>query len=544
MIRAFWRDTRGNMAILFATAFAVSGIIGALAVNAASLYQERRLLQAAVDLAAITAARSPREADTIVRDVLAQAGFNEFAGLSVAVGRYEADATRPPADRFMPGKEPANAVSVYYEQQGMLMFADRLSVAPTLGAHGLATVMPEVSFSVGSRLASLNGGIANALMSALLGTSVSLSVVDYKSLATAHINALSFLDAVAQELDLDVGSYDELLKVKANAGIVAKALASLTTGADRAALTKLALAGKGNSVPLDKLFDLGRYGRLSLATAHAELDADLSVLEILSAAAALANGDRQVWLGLGGNLPGIAALTVELIIGEPAQGGGWFAIGPLDTIVRTAQVRLRVEAKFLGGLVLQSAVITLPLWLDMAPADAKILSATCPNRQQPNGTAEIAVLPGALDLAVGQVSTSQLRDFGAPLPLKATQILDALLLQMSAKAHVRVAQTAPIILNFSSLDIGEARLKTAKTTTPVTSLGQSLLDSLTLDIKVLGLGLAPLNVLAQTLKTTITPIASSLDTVINTLLTTLGLGVGEADVRVYRVRCVTPVLVG
>jgi uncharacterized membrane protein len=31
---------------------------------------------------------------------------------------------------------------------------------------------------------------------------------------------------------------------------------------------------------------------------------------------------------------------------------------------------------------------------------------------------------------------------------------------------------------------------------------------------------------------------------VNTLLTTLGLGIGEADVRVYGVRCVSPVLVG
>ncbi len=61
---------------------------------------------------------------------------------------------------------------------------------------------------------------------------------------------------------------------------------------------------------------------------------------------------------------------------------------------------------------------------------------------------------------------------------------------------------------------------------------------------MLGLGLAPLNVLTNALKTAITPIAAPLDAIVNTLLSTLGLGVGEADVRVYGVRCLSPVLVG
>lgn len=544
MIKSFLRDRSGNMAILFATAFSLSGVIGAIAVDAAALYHERRVIQSTVDLAAISAARNPERAEEIAAEVLSEAGFVDQSGLIVTIGRFEADAARAPEDRFVPNRTPANAVKVHFERPGRLHFAASFTQSPMIGATGLATVTPEVSFSLGSRLASLNGGIANALLGTLLGTTVNLSLVDYNSLAAARVDALSFLDALALEMGVDAGSYNDILATDAYAGDIAAALSSLVTGAEKAALTTLANAGNGNSVPLGKLFDLGRYGSLALDSAGAALNARLSALEILSAAAALADGDKQVWLSLGGHLPGIAALSVEISIGEPPQGGGWFAIGPVDTVIRTAQVRLRIDAQFLGGLVLQGAVIRLPLWLDLAHAEARVAGATCPDRDHPNGTADIAVLPGALELAVGKVTNAQMRDFGAALPVTPVRILDALLLHIAASAHVEVAQTTPVILAFSSSDIGAARLKTAKTTTLVSSLGQSLLGDLKLEISVLGLGLSPLNVIANALKTAITPIVAPLDSIVDTLLTTLGLGIGEADVRVYGVRCLNPVLVG
>ncbi|HWV19617.1 MAG TPA: TadG family pilus assembly protein [Devosia sp.] len=544
MIGSFLRDGSGNMALLFAAAFSLSGLIGAIAVDAAALYHERRVIQSSVDLAAISAARNPSRAKEIAADVLARAGFADQAGLVVTIGRFEADATRAPADRFVPNSVPANAVKVQFERPGTLYFASSFTQAPMVGATGLATVTPEVSFSLGSRVASLNGGIANALLGALLGTTVNLSVLDYNNLAAARVDALSFLDALAFKMGITAGTYNDLLAAKVYAGDIAAALAGLVNGTEKTALTTLTKAGKGNRVPLGKLFDLGHFGSLALGSAGAALNARISVLEVLSAAAALADGERQAALSLGGNLPGIAALTVELSVGEPPQGGGWFAIGPVDKVVRTAQVRLRIEAQFLGGLVLQSALVRLPLWLDLAPAEARVAAVSCPDRANPNGTADIAVLPGALELAIGKVTNAQMRNFGAALPVTPVRILDALLLDISASARVKVAQTTPVLLKFSSGDIGAAQLKTAKTTTLVTSLGQSLLGDLTLDISILGLGLSPLNVIANALKTLIAPIAAPLDSIVNTLLTALGLGIGEADVRVYGVRCLTPVLVG
>lgn len=538
----FWRDQRGNMSILFAAALSLAGVVGAISVDSAALFRETRMVQAAVDLAAITATADPDNAESLARTVLRDAGF--VADPVVEIGHYGADPAKSPEMRFVRGRGPVNAVRVSYRQTGTLYFGANLMNPPEIAATGTAMVVPEVSFSIGSRLASFNGGLANAVLGTLLGTTVNFSLADYTALADARVETIGFLDGLAGSLGITAGTYDALLTHEVRAGTLVGALAKGVSGPARLALETLSRASAGSPVPLKKLLTLGRYGRMSVNGGGKGLGAQISALEILSAAAALADGQRQVWLGLGGSIPGVAALSLDLAVGEPAGGGGWFGIGPAGTVVRTAQVRLRIDAQIAGNLTLQNALIRLPLWLDLASSEAKVVSATCPNRAEPNGTAEIAVLPGVAILAVGKPSNAEMRDFGTPLPLAPVRILDATLLQVSASGHLSIAQTSPVPLAFSSADIGVARLKMAKVTTPVTSLAQGLVSSLNFDISILGLGLSLPSVINTALKTVVAPLGPPLDAILNSVLTTLGLGIGEADVRVYGVRCATPVLVG
>ncbi|MET0436988.1 MAG: pilus assembly protein TadG-related protein, partial [Devosia sp.] len=94
------------MAVLFATAFSLSGVIGAIAVDAAALYHERRVIQSTVDLAAISAVPNPARAEEIVAEIMTEAGFADLSGLVVTVGRFEPDPTRAPEDRFVPNLSP------------------------------------------------------------------------------------------------------------------------------------------------------------------------------------------------------------------------------------------------------------------------------------------------------------------------------------------------------------------------------------------------------------------------------------------------------
>jgi uncharacterized membrane protein len=543
-MKRFWRDEGANMSLLFAAAFSLFGVMGAISVDTAALYYERRMVQSVVDLAAISAAMAPSDAQSIVREVLTTAGLDPTTGLEVVVGNFKPLSGTPAGNRFVRGGLPANAVRVSYQRAGTLHFGRSITDAPTIGASGLAAVTPEVTFSVGSRLASLHGGVANAVLGSLLGTTISLTALDYTGLAATKVDALSFLDALAQKLNVTVGTYDQLLTMNAPVGAIAGALANVTTGAQKSLLTTISLAGNGNKVPLGKLIDAGRYGRLAIGSGADVLGLDLSVLDILSAAASVADGTRQVAVGLGGSIPGVAALSVDLFVGQPAQRGKWLAIGANGSVVRSTQLRLRVDAQVLGGLVLQSALIKLPLWLDIAQSEARLSAATCPDSTHPSGTAELEVIPGVARIAVGKATNAQMRNFGAPLPLTPVNILDALLLKITAAAQVTIAQNQPITVDFSSSDIADARIKTARTTTVVSSLTQSLINGLVLDISVLGFGLSPVSVIDAAVKAVLAPLVSPLDLVVNTVLTALGVRLGEADVRVYGVRCTNPVLVG
>ena len=549
----FWTDTRANMAVLFAMGFAVSAMVSAVAVDAASLYHERRMLQNGVDLAALSAAGSPGDAMALAQASLVEAKLlasGSAAGLVVTPGHYDPDPAMAAADRFTPGLAPLNAVAVTLQRRGSLYFARGWAPPPMLGATAIATVTPQVSFSLGSRLASLSGGIANALLNDLLGTSVALTALDYQNLLGAEVDAFAFLDALASQLGVTVGTYDDLLAVSADHGALAGALADLLTGVERTAMLKLAgSAGNNGTVPLGKLFDLGDLGQLGIGSGAGQgLFTGISALELLTASAALGDGDRQVSLALTAGVPGLVGIDASLAIGEPAQGSGWFAIGTTGTVVRTSQLRLRLVVELLGSGVLAGAPIRLPVYLELAQAEAVVGAATCPSGSAPSGTATILTRPGVLRLMIGEVNAASFGDFGTTPAVGLAQLVEVKLLgvpvlRVLGSSLVEIAQVTPIALAFSTADIAAGTVRTARTTTMVSSLTGSLLANLVLQAPLLGLGLN-LGSLTSLLDTILTPLTPTLDLTLARLLEAVGLSLGEADVTVYGVRCTHPVLVG
>ena len=152
--------------------------------------------------------------------------------------------------------------------------------------------------------------------------------------------------------------------------------------------------------------------------------------------------------------------------------------------------------------------------------------------------------PGAVRLGLGELSDAALHDFGTAPPQSPVHLINVLLLRITGQALVEVVQSTPVPLDFSSTEISAGSMKTARTTTAVTSLVGSLLGELDLVVNVLGLGLASPSVLAATLRTLLDPLAPVLDQTLDATLGALGLGIGEADLRVYGVRCDHAVLVG
>ncbi|HEV2513966.1 MAG TPA: pilus assembly protein TadG-related protein [Devosia sp.] len=554
----FRSEERGNIAVMFALILPMVMLAGAFAVDEGSLYLERRQAQSVADLAAIAAATDPSKAlDTAFKTFQANGLIGSTLSIDdpsiqvhslqpvhVVVGRYKAAPELSVSARFSPGGSPPNAVHVTYRKTGTLWLARPWQAPPEISVAALATANPQAAFSVGSRLASLDGGVANALLKSLLGTSASLDVMSYNALLDAKVDLLDFLDALNQQLSLSAVTYGDVLEASASRGAIAGALASLLTGTAQTAATTLSttIADTG-TIPLLKLLDIGSLSTLPVGSESGYF-AGISALELLNAAAVIAGNGKQIDLNVGVTLPGLTSITLSVAIGEPPQHA-WYRVGETGAVARTAQTRLKLTVKLLGSPVLLGAGVTLPIYVEVAYAEARIRSASCPAFGSATGSAVVEVLPGAARLAIGNLSGASFTDFSAfPVVDQATILSVPLLLRIRARAAVVVGEISPILLSFSAADVQQGTLKTATNHTIVGSLSKSLLDGLDIDVDVLGIGLSTDAVIAAAVRTLVAPLAPVLDSTIFGVLEVLGVGIGEADVRVYSVTCSRPVLVG
>ncbi|TPJ68438.1 hypothetical protein FJ471_12300 [Mesorhizobium sp. B2-7-1] len=570
-------DRSGNFAVMTALCTPVALALTAFAIDEGSLYNERRAAQSIVDLAAITAASNITNAQQAVLTTLADNGITSVAvqqqGTTVAPtaskavvqivpGRYTGISTIAAGSRFEAGKVPYNAVQVSLKKQGTLYFAGSIMSPPTLGTTAIASAQPQAAFSVGSRLASLNGGILNALLGGLLGSSISLSVMDYNSLLSADIDVLSFTDALATQLHLTGVSYNDVLASKATVGQIATAMANVP-GLDRTA--KLALQTMASSttntvkIPLDTLVDLGSVGNLGMGQKPPGLNVAASALSMLSAAAALANGNNQVAVDLGATIPGLLSTTLAVAIGEPPQATPWLAVGEAGTVVRTAQTRIKLNASVgLGNTNLGGGIrllkVNLPLNVEVAYAEAKLTDITCPTGPS-SIQVSIAAQPGVVAAHLANSSGSGFADFTKPQSFSDAEIADVSLrlllinlslIQINGSSYFNVTNMAPTNLTFNATDISNKAIKTVSTRNLTQSLTTSLVNNLSLTVNALGLGI-DLTALLGTVKPAVTTllngVTAPVDSLLYNVLGALGIRVGEADVRVTGATCGRSVLV-
>ncbi|MBZ9814101.1 TadG family pilus assembly protein [Mesorhizobium sp. CA7] len=571
--RRLLADRSANFAVMTALCTPVALALTAFAIDEGSLYNERRAAQSIVDLAAITAASNITNAQQAVLTVLSDNGITSVAvqqqGATVAPtaskavvqvvpGRYTGVSTIAAGSRFEAGKLPYNAVQVTLKKQGTLYFAGSIMAPPTLGTTAIASAQPQAAFSVGSRLASLNGGILNALLGGLLGGNISLSVMDYNSLVSADVDVLSFTDALATQLHLTGVSYNDVLASKATIGQIATAMANVP-GLDRTA--KLALQTMASSatntvrIPLSTLIDLGSVGDLGIGQKPAGLNVTASALSMLTAAAALANGTNQVAVNLGATIPGLASTTLAIAIGEPMQNSAWLAVGEAGTVVRTAQTRIKLNASVtlgnsnLGGGTSLVAV-HLPLNVEVAYAEAKLTDITCPTGPS-SIKVSIAAQPGVVSAHLANSNASGFADFTKPQSFSDADIADLKLLlvpplQVTGSSAFSVTNMTPTNLIYNATDIANKAIKTVSTKNLTQSLTTSLINNLSLSVNALGLGLdmtALLGTVKPAVTTLLNGVTAPVDDLLYNVLGALGVHVGEADVRVTGATCGRSVLV-
>jgi len=573
LARSMMGDRNANFAVMTALSAPVALALAAVAIDEASIYTERREAQAMVDLAAITAASNINNVNAAVVTTLTDNGMPgvvvQGSGqtippavgktvVTVTQGRY-ASSTATVGQRFQAGVTPYNAVRVTLTKIPARYFASSLIPTPVIGTQATASMTPQATFSVGSRLLSVNGGILNALLSGLLGGNISLSVMDYNGLISADVSVLSFVSALATQLNLTAGTYSDVLASKATVGQIATAMANVPGLGNTAKVALQTIASKSTStvkIPLSSLVDLGSVGSLGLGQQPSGLGVDASAMGMLTAAAVLANGTNQADVDLGATIPGLLSTKLSIAIGEPAQSSPWLAVGGVGTVVRTAQTRIKLTASVgvgtpgLGGGISLLAV-NLPLNVEVAYAEAKLTDITCPTGPS-SINVSIAAHPGVAQLNLANSNNpSGFADFSQPQTFTDADIADVRLLliplvQVMGSAATAITNNSPQTLTFNATDIANKTVKTVSTRNISQSLTTSLVNNLSLSVNLLGLGIdvtALLGTVKPAVVTLLNSVTAPVDDLLYNVLSALGVGVGQADVRVTGATCGRSVLV-
>jgi uncharacterized membrane protein len=549
LLRRFVSDTRGNFAIMGAVCMILLFGCAALGVDIGSIYADRRKSQSAADLAAIVAAGNIGKARNAAAATITANGYPASALVSVELGTYTANAALAPQARFAtPATGAANAARVTMRTQTPLYFARVFAGGNhfdvTTRATAASTAM--ASFAIGSRLLALNGGLLNAVLGRMLGTTLSLSVMDYQALIDAHIDAFDFLNALATRLDLTGVTYDSVLSGNVKVADIVAAMLSTQQAANglnaaTAALSNisLALAGVTTTIVPGTLIDVGPYSAMMVGS-KPKTGVSASLFDLLSATGAIANGTNQIAASVNLGLPGIAAVSVLATIGEHPQGASWMTVGTQGASVHTAQTRVLVSIKLLGSGAVPA--VNLPLYVEVASGTATLDGVSCSRPDVTASTATLGVTPGIVDAWIGNVSVAEMTNFTSkPDPGVAT-LVNLSAVTVTGRARAGMGNTTPTSVDFNYSDISAQTKKTVTSTDFTSSLTASLLGDLTLKVNVGPLGL-PVPGLGPTVTGIIGGATASIDQVLAQVLATLGIGIGQADVWVSGIRCDGAVLV-
>jgi uncharacterized membrane protein len=572
---AFLADHRGAVSVLAAGAMLLMVGMTAITVDVGLWYLKRRDLQNAVDAAALAAAQDPASAQGIAANLMAKNGFATANLKTVSAGYYCGSTTLPATGRFTAGPNPVcasvtapNAVRLEGAAEMPAFFVRpllKIANQPLqLSAHATAARIDAAGLRAGTGIAGVSAAdslVMNATINSLLGGgNVGLTAGHYNALASADVDGRALLDRLALELDLEGGTYRQLLDSQVSvdqlldAAISALGTPGLAIDAATAIAGLQALQGKvpaANAISLGDLFGLGIW-QDSRIGGPAAINAGLNALQLATAGLQLANGQNVLASAETVTLPGgLANATVEVSAIEPPQQP-YFAFGPAGTQVHTAQIRTKFTLRLVGQLV------QLPFYLDLGSGDARIDKIDCGANPATDAQVRVAGRSAAANLYLGTVSAgpAALRNFSTPVSVSPAWLLNVPVpligsVAVGFSAHVPLGmgnETTVVFTRQGNPAIGQPPQPGGKAQLVSSingSLGTGLLNSLTLTTNPLNLGgvVSALGAVTSLVNNTIKPVFALVDPALDALLKALGVKLGFMDLWVPGVRCGMPVLV-
>lgn len=454
------RRQRGAVAVYVGVMLVALIASALIVIDTGRLYAGQRKLQNLASLAAVSAAQTssgcrddgitPSLAivrSAVLRSLTSNGGDESMmtginGAAEVVLGRIE---TVAGLRTFLPlpeGDEGINAVQVNISQAAPTSFL-RLFTGDENDGRLVASASARQSaigaFRVGSGLATLDAGLLNALLSALLGGDVSLDLLTYEGLANVEVT----LDALAIALGVEVQDLSNLVELGLDTVLLPVLLEGLVDGLDdvlsdtaRVALQNLAGAAQDKPVPLNALL-----GPLMDVVGNVPFINLLDLIVALGESAAAPAPDdpypTPLKLPLEAGLvviPGVATVSLYLQILEGPQLG----IGRAgEATAKTAQVQVAVRVfadEVLNGLIavvnalLQGILDTLTFLLELltlgavdidvtgpilipnlnlgidvnvAQAAARLDALSCPTPSDPVPAAELSASPSIASVHVG-----------------------------------------------------------------------------------------------------------------------------------------------
>jgi uncharacterized membrane protein len=548
----FGKDESGVISVMGALMLMLALAVAMIVVDTGALLYAKRQQQAATDAAALGAVRQLDNPQAAAEAIFS---LNDYATENVQARGiyYVSDASRAPAERYFEIGETASDGTLVSAANINAVRVRQLTDSPTYFARlfgfgdmtqietvAVAALNKYVSFSAGTRIASLNEGIANQVLGGLLGTTLNLSLIDYNALADTNIGALTFLDALASEVGLDVGSdtYGDLLGTTVTAGDILDAAIDVLNGetaSGNPSVAKLALQTalspvSNATVPVNQLLDATPFVNRTIGSVQSALGNDIpyNVFDLLSGSAMILGTGKAVGFGTNVNLGALASVSGTIRVGAPKAH---MMVGKVGDSIRTSQIEIQLTAKVLT-IPLFGNLVSVPVYINAAEGLATVSEIPCTSEAM----VKFLATTGAVGARIG-TSTSD----GADLNL--------LVASATIGGTTQVASNGPVTISFSKTDIETEKSRgTSSNITLLRGLGSSLQLK-----KVSLLGIIPipgLSGLVSTLLSTIGSSLSFLDPVLDAVLDILGVRIGEVDLTVRNPdnannpRCGAPVLVG
>ncbi|MFM0242694.1 TadG family pilus assembly protein [Paraburkholderia phytofirmans] len=543
--------------------------LGALDVG--NVFFARRQLQRTADLAALAAVQmigstgGCATATTAAQQNAAANGFTAGGTTSIntTCGRWDTSKST----YFGTSGNPLNAVQVTTTQVVPYFF---LGPSRNVSATATAFASNIDAFSLGTGIASINtqqSALLNAILGGLLKTSVSLSVGDTQSLATAHIKLQDLMVALGastmQGLLGTTVSFQQLMVAMVTA---------LQAGGDTinaSILQKVAVA-----IPGGQNITIGDGGAsspgllaLGLANPNAAATATVNAFDALLVAAQIAQrspdgtqGNAPV-INVAAGLAGVAGISLQVIhppvlaVGE----GGTLPDGTYRTQARTAVINASVNLLpislptiTVGGaplLAVTLSALNTPLVVTVAaaPGSASLSSVDCESSKAATN-ATIQVTPGIASACVaGDASCTKPVNIvslsavilGVTIPVGTVGLNPIGPLQLAPGA------TTPLVFDGSS---GSFDASKSANSNAIGSDGNVLTSQLlaalpgALQVAPLGIDLSAvltpiLSGVTGLLKPVLKPIFQLLDAVLVPTLSLLGVQVGTATVHNMSLTC-------